>query len=133
MRGYISRPATRYTSYEEALSTARAEKKKILADFTGSDWCGWCIKLHDEVFATKEFKEWAAKKVVLLELDFPRKKEQTAELKKQNQELQKKFAIEGYPTIVFLDADGKELGRSGYLEGGPGVWTKRADEIIDKK
>jgi thioredoxin-related protein len=121
------------TSYDEAVKVAKAEKKPILVDFTGSDWCGWCIKLKDEVFKTKEFKDWAAKNVVLLEIDFPRKKEQAAEVKKQNQELQKKYDIKGYPTIVFLDAEGKELGRSGYLKGGPGAWTKKADEILAKK
>jgi protein disulfide-isomerase len=102
-------------------------------DFTGSDWCGWCIKLKNEVFNTPEFKAWAAKKVVLLELDFPRKAEQSAELKKQNQELAQKFNIEGYPTIIFADANGKQLGQYGYDEGGPAVWTKKADEFLKKK
>ncbi len=118
------------TSYKEALDKAKAEKKPILADFTGSDWCGWCIKLKNEVFATDEFKKWATENVVLLEIDFPRRKPQNEELKKQNQELQRKFGIRGYPTIIFIDAEEKVLGKSGYLPGGPKNWIEDAGKKI---
>jgi protein disulfide-isomerase len=120
-------------SYKEALAKAKKEKKVILADFTGSDWCGWCIKLKDEVFSKPEFKEWAAKNVVLLELDFPKKKKQSAELKKQNQELAEQFGIQGYPTILFIDAKGKKLGELGYQEGGPAAWIPLAEKEVAKK
>ncbi len=120
--------ATWITGYTDALARAKKERKVILADFTGSDWCGWCIKLKKEVFDTDEFKQWASKKVVLLELDFPRKTEQSAELKKQNEKLGKDFKIEGYPTILFLDAQGKKLGTLGYAEGGPKAWIKLAEK-----
>src|SRR5262245_50368855 len=93
------------TDYKAALKQAKQESKLVLADFTGSDWCPWCIKLHKEVFDTPEFKEWAAKRVVLLELDFPRKKELSDELKKQNADLRDKLGIKGYPTVVFFDAE----------------------------
>lgn len=120
------------TNYDEAVKKAKAEKKVILADFTGSDWCGWCIKLKEEVFDKKEFQDWASKRVVLLEVDFPQQKAQTDAVKKQNADLQSKFSIEGYPTIVFIDVDGTEKGRSGYMKGGPAAWTKNADGIIGK-
>ncbi len=120
------------TDYEKALATAKKDKKVVLADFTGSDWCGWCKKLKAEVFDTKEFQDWAKKNVVLLEVDFPRQKEQPKELKKQNEELQKKNKIEGYPTILFFDAKGEVVGKMGYQEGGPSKWTKDADAIIAK-
>jgi len=104
------------TSFDQALAQAKAEKKVVLADFTGSDWCGWCIKLKKEVFASAEFQKFAGEKLVLLELDYPRNKPQSDALKKQNAELQKKFNVDGFPTIVFLDGAGKELGRiTGYL------------------
>lgn len=122
------------TSWKDATTALKKEKKKaVMADFTGSDWCGWCMKLKAEVFDTKEFSDWSAKNVVLLEVDFPKKKEQSDDLKKQNKELQGKYGIKGYPTIVFLDADGKELGRQGYKKGGPEVWIKGAEEILSKK
>ena len=121
------------TSFEEAKAAAKKDQKIILADFTGSDWCGWCIKLKEEVFSKPEFQEWAAKKVVLLELDFPRKTAQSDELKKQNQDLAKEFGIRGYPTILFLDADGKQVGKLGYAKGGPANWIKLAEEQMAPK
>ena len=108
--------------YDEAVAASKKSDLPILADFTGSDWCGYCIKLHKEVFDTKEFKEWAVKNVVLLEVDFPQQKAQDAALKAKNQELQKKYDIQGYPTILILDATGKKMGELGYQEGGPKLW-----------
>jgi protein disulfide-isomerase len=121
------------TDYKAALAKAKKEKKVVLADFTGSDWCGWCIKLKDEVFSKPEFQAWADDNVVLLELDFPKQTPQSDELKKQNQELQKEFGIQGFPTIVFLDAKGKKLGQSGYVEGGPEAWIAAAEKELGIK
>lgn len=118
------------TDYNQAVKLSKKTGKPILADFTGSDWCGWCIKLNKEVFSTSEFKKWAAKKVILLELDFPNQKPQSEALKKQNKGLQEKYKIEGYPTILFLSPKGTKLGESGYEAGGPSVWTKNADKIL---
>src|SRR3954467_7606267 len=78
------------TDLPKAQAKAKAEKKLIMLDFTGSDWCGWCIKLHKEVFSKPEFEEYAKKNLVLVEVDFPRGKEQTEEQKKANQKLQQK-------------------------------------------
>ena len=100
--------------------------KPIVANFTGSDWCGWCKKLKKEVFDKTEFKNWANENVVLLEVDFPRRVPQTEELKKQNRELQQMFKVGGYPTIHVFNVvvkDGKlqldPLKQSGYVAGGP--------------
>src|SRR5512134_205242 len=93
------------TDLPKAQARAKEEKKLVLMDFTGSDWCGWCIKLDKEVFSKPEFIEYAEKKLVPVQIDFPNKKKQPAELKKANQELQKKYKIQGYPTIVVLDKD----------------------------
>lgn len=122
------------TDFKAAVAQATKEKKALLLDFTGSDWCGWCVKLKKEVFDTKEFAAWAAKNAVLVEVDFPRKKEQSAEVKKQNDALQQQYKIEGFPTIVLLDPTGtKELGRLGYMKGGPQAWTAKADETLKTK
>ena len=107
------------TDLPKAQAQAKKENKLVLLDFTGSDWCGWCIKLKQEVFDTQEFKDYADKNLVLVEVDFPRKKEQSAELKKANQALQAKYKIRGYPTIIVLDGDGKQVGELGYMKGGP--------------
>ncbi len=121
------------TSWDAAAKESKKTGKPILMDFTGSDWCGWCIKLKKEVFDTPQFKSWAAKKVVLLELDFPRKTPQDAKIKEQNEKLSEKYSISGFPTIVFANAKGEQIGTLGYAEGGPAAWTKLADEQLKKK
>ena len=122
-----------FTSLAEAQAAAQKANKPILVDFTGSDWCGWCIKLRKEVFDTPEFKAWAAKNVVLCEIDFPRKKAQDDATKKANNELAKKYKVEGFPTIIFVSADGTEIGRSGYRPGGAKGWTENADAVLAGK
>jgi protein disulfide-isomerase len=98
-------------NFEAAKKQAAAEKKHVLLDFTGSDWCSWCVKIDKEIFAKADFKEFSAAHLVLLELDFPTGKEQPAELKSQNQALQRQYKVEGYPTLVLLDPAGKEVTR----------------------
>ena len=107
-------------NYQEALATAAKENKKVLLDFTGSDWCGWCIKLKKETFNQPQFKEYADKNLVLVEIDFPQGKSLSAEVKKQNDALQEQYHVEGFPTIVLLNSQGKLIKQnSGYLAGGP--------------
>jgi protein disulfide-isomerase len=108
------------SDYTAALAEAAKDNKMVLLDFTGSDWCGWCIKLQKDTFSKPEFKKFAEQSLVLVELDFPREKPQSDELKKQNEELAEKFGIQGFPTLVLLDPQGKEAARNvGYLQGGP--------------
>lgn len=107
-------------NYKEALATAAKENKKVLLDFTGSDWCHWCIQLKKETFDQSQFKEFADKNLVLVEVDFPNGKTLSAEVKKQNDALQEQFGVQGFPTIVLLDSQGKLIKQnSGYLPGGP--------------
>lgn len=120
-------------NYEEAKKLAKEQDKFILADFTGSDWCGWCKKLQAEVLDTTEFKAWAPTHVVLLELDFPRRKPMPAAVKQANEALAKRYEVTGYPTVVFLTADGAQLGRTGYLEGGPARWLPNAERAIGSR
>jgi thioredoxin-related protein len=119
------------TDFPKALKTAKKERKLILANFTGSDWCGWCIKLDNEVFSKAEFKKWAKENVILVKIDLPRKKI-SKKLKKQNDDLVKKYQVRGFPTILFIDSNGKAVGKSGYIKGGPKAWTKNADNILKK-
>lgn len=102
-------------NYQEALTKAKAEKKLALLDFTGSDWCGWCMKLDNEVFAKAEFRKLASESLVLVELDFPQGRRLSKKTKEQNQQLKSKFNVNGYPTIILVDGEGKEVQRwSGY-------------------
>ena len=117
------------TDYNTALAQAKAENKKVFIDFTGSDWCGWCIKLDKEIFSTPEFADYAAKNLVLVKADFPRSKPQSAELKAQNAKLQQQFQIQGYPTLIILDAGGKQIGEMGYMDGGPKPFLEKLSQL----
>lgn len=118
------------TDLETAKKRAKAENKKILADFTGSDWCGWCIRLKKEVFDTPEFQAYAAKNLIMLELDFPKTKELPAALKEQNDKLAKEFQISGFPTILLMNSRGREINRTGYEEGGPENYIKHLKGLL---
>jgi len=118
-----------HTDYEEAKKIAKKSNKKLLLDFTGSDWCGYCIRLRKDVFEDPKFKKWANDKLVLVELEFPRKKILPNKLKQQNQMLLKKFKVRGFPTLFFLTSEEKVLGSmSGYRD--LNAWIKEADGII---
>src|SRR5690606_29243693 len=85
-----------HTDVREAITVSNKEKKPMLMFFTGSDWCGWCIRLQNEVLKTPEFQKWAKENVILVELDYPRRTAQTLEIKSQNAELQQAFGIQGF-------------------------------------
>ena len=117
------------TDFEAAKKKATAEKKDLLVDFTGSDWCGWCIKLSDEVFKHDAFKKGVADKYVLVELDFPKDKSKQSEAtQKQNAELQKKYKIRGFPSILLMDGEGRPFAQTGYQAGAPSC-TRRSRPI----
>lgn len=109
--------------YHKAQEEAKASHKLLLLNFTGSDWCGWCIRLDQNVFSQSDFKDYASKNLVLLELDFPRPggsraQGQTAELKKQNLDLARQYNVFGFPTLIVLDGNGQKIWQyEGYLPG----------------
>jgi protein disulfide-isomerase len=120
------------TNYDQALVTAKAENKRVLLDFTGSDWCGPCIALKKRVFSDPAFAEYAARNLVLVEVDFPNKKTLPDAVKQQNQRLSRQFGIEdkGFPTIVVLGPDGKTLGElSGYRGEGAAEFIAKLDKL----
>jgi thioredoxin-related protein len=131
---------TWHTDMTKATDLSIKENKPMFLFFTGSDWCGWCIRLQNEVFKTPEFVKWASNNVILVELDFPRKNEQTDAIKMQNAQLQQQLQVRGYPTVWFVNAsktaDAKvnlnALGSTGYVAGGPQVWLEGANKIIKK-
>ena len=119
------------TDFEAAKAKAKAEKKLLLVDCTGSDWCGWCKKLIADVFDKEKFKTEAPKRFVLVELDYPNKKKQPAELKKQNEELQKRYKITRFPMVLVMDADGQVIACTGYKACGPESYLKQLGDFID--
>jgi thiol:disulfide interchange protein len=96
------------TDLEKAFEKAKAEKKAVLVEFTGSDWCPPCIAMRKNVFSKKEFVDAASKKYVLVELDFPNG---DAAVKEKNQPYADKYKIEGFPTVILFSAEGKEFTR----------------------
>ena len=105
--------------YAKAVEQAKAENKPILLDFTGSDWCGWCMKMKKESLDTPQFVSYAQKNLVLVTVDFPHNTPLAPQVKKQNDELGSRFKVSGYPCFVLVDKTGRELGRQGgYLAGG---------------
>ena len=109
--------------YQKAQQEAKASNKLLLLNFTGSDWCGWCVRLYQDVLSQADFKDYANKNLVLLELDFPRPggsrwQGQAAELKKQNLDLARQYNVYGFPTLIVLDGSGQKLWQfEGYLPG----------------
>lgn len=118
---------------DQAMATAQSEQKDLLMDFTGSDWCGWCIRLNNEVFSQDEFKSKAPESFVLVELDFPQSKPQTDELKRQNAQWRDKFGVRGYPTIMLTDAKGVPYAQTGYRQGGAEAYVKHLEELRAKR
>lgn len=131
---------TWHTDMNKAFEKASLENKPLMLFFTGSDWCGWCIRLQNEVFKTPDFKTWAKNNVILVELDFPRKKQLEREQLMQNYQLQKMFKVTGYPSVHFALAsstqDGNKnlnsLGKTGYVRGGAVKWLEIANNIVNQ-
>ena len=130
-----------HTDIQKAVALSTKTKKPLLLFFTGSDWCGWCIRLQKEVLKTPEFAKWAKDNVVLMELDFPKRTPQAEAIKNQNAQLNNFFKVRGYPTVWLVNAsknsEGKiefsPLGSTGYVAGGPAAWLGEADKIIKNK
>ena len=110
------------TNFAKAQADAKSAHKLLLINFSGSDWCGWCKRLEAEVFSKPEFEQYAKDNLVLLLADFPRRTSLSNEVRKQNYELAERFQVEGFPTIVILNGEGKQVGQLGYMPGGPGAF-----------
>ena len=106
------------TNLEQAIELAKKENKAVLVNFTGSDWCKWCVKLRDEVFVQNDFKNYADENLVLVVIDFPRSKSQTNETKMYNQSIAQQFGVRGFPTIVIFNNEGVPVAKTGYQPGG---------------
>ncbi len=120
------------TNLDEAKKIAEKENKVILMDFSGSDWCGWCIKLEKEVFATQAFKDFAKENLVLMLVDFPRRKQIDPATKTANGSLAKKYNVEGFPTVILMDSKGNVIAQTGYRAGGAQAYISHLKELMAK-
>lgn len=119
------------TDYDKAKEMAKDKDRHILIDFSGSDWCGWCIKLDKEVFQKDAFKAYADENLVLMLADFPRdKSKQGADLIRQNEKLAREFGVRGFPTVFVLSPEGEVVGKTGYQAGGPEAYVEHIKAII---
>lgn len=127
----LSVPAGWTEDFEAAKKRAAAEKKKMLVVFSGSDWCGWCVKFERDVLSKPEFTGEATNKFVLVMIDLPSDKSRLSELaKKQNTGLARKYEVRGFPAWKVTDAEGKTLyNGSGYVRGGPKALLERINAV----
>ena len=116
--------------FQQALKMSEETNKPIFINFTGSDWCGWCIRLHDEVFEKDEFLKFAQENLILFKADFPKNIKQSDDLKLQNGNLQKKYGIKGFPTIVIIDNKEKVLATTGYRQGGAKLYVEHIIDLL---
>ena len=122
-----------HSNLEKALEVAQAENKPVLLQFSGSDWCKWCIRLNEEVLFTKGFADWAKDNIVLVNLDFPRTIPQTDEVKNYNRSLMNKYGIRGFPTVLLLDNKANVVLQTGYKAGGPAPYIMHIKEAYGMK
>ena len=120
------------TSYDEAQARAMKENKLMFLDFTGSDWCGWCMRLDAEVLSTPTFESYAENAVILVKLDFPNNLPQSAAERARNEELAGKYGVRGFPTLLVVDPSGKVLEKMGYQRGGPMPYVETLAKLVER-
>lgn len=118
------------TDYDAALKQAAAENKYVLVDFSGSDWCGWCMKLEKEVFSRKEFIDYAQDNLICVLLDFPRRKDLPKAQKDANQALLDQYQVQGFPTVLILNPQGRVIKRTGYQPDGAAKYVEFIKGVI---
>lgn len=122
-----------YIDAEKAMAAAKKENKTVIMNFTGSDWCGWCIKLEGEVFSKPDFYRPALKDFVFLKLDFPSdKSKQSANEIEQNNKMKSKFGVSGFPSIYVCDSQGRPFAKTGYQAGGPKKYLTHVNTFKQK-
>ncbi|WP_407365673.1 disulfide reductase DsbH [Chlamydia pecorum] len=113
-----------WESYKDAKHQSQLDGKPICLYFTGSDWCVWCEKMEEEILSSSAFVNFATKHLHMVKIDFPKSPNQK-HLEPNRYELKKSYDVLGFPTMVFIDADGKELARSGFEYGGGEAFVKK--------
>jgi thioredoxin-related protein len=118
------------TDLNAGRTQAQQEGKFVMINFTGSDWCPWCIKLRQEVFSQPEFETFASRNLVLVEIDFPKRTPQAAAVQKANSSLVTQYKVDRFPTLIFLNPQGKVVHRGGYLPGGVRPFVQEMTKLL---
>ena len=119
-----------YTNYSEAAALAQKENKPLVLFFTGSDWCGWCKKLHKEVFASPEFAKEVGNSFVFVELDFPMNQQLAPQEAQQNAALKQKYGVTGYPSVIVLSSNQDFIAETGYRPGGGKAYADYLKQLL---
>ena len=126
-----SAPLIWQTNLDEALADARSRARPVLMFFSGSDWDVWSQKMERQIFDTADFASFAAERLILLKLEFPKSYVLPEAQLKQNRSLQKKYGISGYPAVVVTDDTGAVIGRLSYTEDGPQHFLGELSRLIE--
>jgi len=118
------------TDFAKAKKSAEEKQLPIMAVFSGSDWCSWCVEFDKAVLSKEEFKNFAKDSLVLFLADFPNKKKLPEETKRQNEQLAEKYGVESFPTVLLINKDGKVLAKTGYLPGGAKKYVEHLKSLI---
>jgi thioredoxin-related protein len=124
--------AQKVETMEQAKLLAQKEEKKILLIFQGSDWCAPCMKLEREILNTDRFEDYARENLLVLKVDFPRRKKNALSPQQQNRNnnLAERFNPNGhFPLLVLLNEKEEELGRIGYVRSTPGKFIEMLESL----
>ena len=130
LANHVSGAALWLSDLSMAQAQAKAEGKFVLLNFSGSDWCGWCIKLRKDVFVRPEFEDYAKTNLVLVQIDFPKHKPLPPAVQQHNQKLADRFEVQAFPTLIVLDEQGTKRGRISYGAGGPKSFISEIEKLI---
>lgn len=122
-----------WETYEQVMEKAKQDGRYIGLFFTGSDWCMWCMKMHEQILNTPEFVTYARSNLHMVIVDFPQKNHQPKSLRDLNRRLKSEYAVSGFPTLVFIDATGKEHARMGFEPGGGEAYVRRLQSALGVK
>lgn len=119
-----------HENYALALAEAKEEGKPLFLLFTGSDWCGWCMRLEKEVLNTREFQQKMEQKLIFVKVDFPSRAQLDAEVRHQNETLKRQFSVRGFPTVLIIDENENQIAQTGYREGGGSDYADYLSHIL---
>jgi len=122
-----------FTNLEKAKEVAQERNIPIFIHFTGSDWCGWCWKLEEEVYSKPIFQEYVSENMVMVTIDFPKNIKLPADVVTYNRNLATRFNIKGFPTVQLLNPDGSPIAQTGFQYGGPEKYIEHLKELLIKK
>lgn len=120
-------------NYEEAVNQARVSSKPLLLFFTGSDWCDWCLKFEEDTFSSNDFAKKAGDNFVYVKLDFPLYTPLDPQIGAQNRQLQKKFDVRSFPTVIILEPQLLQpIAMTGYRAGGGKSYADHLAKFVNE-